>query len=102
MPLDTHYLDDYDDSEWDLIMFDEFKGQKTIRWLNGFVEGSPFPVLRRYHSTIKKKNLPVIVLSNYSIEEAYSKVNMFHPERLDTVRTRFQVEQVQKFIKVNI
>ncbi len=102
VPLDCRYLDDYDDAEYDLIMFDEFKGQKTIRWLNGFVEGSPFPVLRRYNSTIKNKNLPVIVLSNYSIEESYSKVNMFHPMRLDTVRTRFQVEEVRKFINVNI
>ncbi len=100
VPLDTHNLDDYEDSEYDLIVFDEYKGQKSITWMNGFVQGSPFPVYRRYNSTIKTKNLPIIVLSNYSIEEAYSKVNMFHPERLDTVRTRFQVEHVVSFINI--
>ncbi len=100
VPLDSHYLDDYEDSGYDLVVFDEYKGQKSITWMNSFVQGSPFPVNRRYHSTIKEKNIPVIVLSNYSIEQAYDKVHMLNPLRLDTIRSRFQVEQVCSFIKL--
>ncbi len=102
VPLDSRNLDDYEDDEYDLIIFDEYKGQKSITWLNGFVQGFSFPVHRRYNSTLKEVNLPVIVLSEYSIEQAYSKVHMFNPARLDAVRGRFQVEHVTKFINVNI
>ncbi len=102
VPLDTSHLDDYDDEEYDLIVFDEYKGQKSITWMNGFVQGNSFPVHRRYSGTIKVKNLPVIVLSNYSIEGAYEKVNLFNPYRLNSLKSRFQVVEVSKFINVNI
>ncbi len=98
--MDVRHLDDYDDKDYDLIVMDEFKGQKSITWMNGFTQGSPFPIHRRYEGTIKKKNLPVIVLSNYSIEGAYEKVNMFNPERLNSLKNRFEVVNVLKFIKV--
>ncbi len=55
---------------------------------------------RRYEGIIKKKNLPLIVLSNYSIEGAYSKVNMYYPERLNSLRNRFEVINVLKFIDI--
>ncbi len=100
VPLDTNNLDDYEDDEYDLIVFDEYKGQKSITWMNAFVQGNHFPIHRRYHSTLKIKNLPVIVLSNYCIEEAYSKVNLINPYRLDSLRARFQVIEVTKFIKI--
>ncbi len=97
--LDTKHLDGYNDEEYDLIVFDEFKGQKSITWMNGFVAGSPFMVYRRYASTMKLLNLPVIVLSNYSIEGAYSQVHLFTPERLDTIKGRFIQIEVKKYIK---
>ncbi len=98
IPMDVRHLDDYEDSDYDLLVMDEFKGQKSITWMNGFTQGSPFPIHRRYHCTMKTKNLPIIVLSNYSIEQAYEKVNMFNPERLNSIKNRFEVINVNKFI----
>lgn len=99
VPMDTPHLDDYDES-YDVVVLDEFKGQKSITWMNGFVSGSPFKVFRRYHSFLKTKNVPVIVLSNYSIEEAYGKVHMYNPERLDSLKGRFLEVHVSRFINI--
>ncbi len=102
IPMDVRHLDDYEDSDYDLLVMDEFKGQKSITWMNGFTQGGEFPIHKRYCGTIKKKNLPIIVLSNYSVEEAYDKVAMYNPERLLTLKTRFEVINVVKFIDLKI
>ncbi len=102
IPMDVRHLDDYEDDDYDLLVMDEFKGQKSITWMNGFTQGNHFPIHRRYSGTIKKKNLPVIVLSNYSIEGAYEKVNMYNPERLQSLKNRFEVINVNKFINLKI
>ncbi len=102
VPLDCRTLDDYEDSEYDLIVLDEFKGQKSITWMNGFVQGGHFPVSRRYASTLKTVNHPVIVLSNYSIAEAYERVAFNHPERLDSLKNRFYECKVTRFIELYI
>ncbi len=98
--MDVRHLDDYDDNDYDLVVMDEFKGQKSITWMNGFTQGSHFPIHRRYEGIMKIKNIPIIVLSNYSIEGAYEKVNMFNPERLNSLKNRFEVVNVVKFINV--
>ncbi len=95
----TH-LDEYDDDDYDLVVFDEFKGQKTITWMNTFVQGGPQKVYRRYNSYNKTKNIPVIVLSNYTIQQCYSKTNMFNPERLLPLIGRFNCININKFINI--
>ncbi len=100
VPLDIGHLDDYDDADYDLIIFDEFKGQKSITFMNSFIQGTPYLVYRRFRSYLKTKNLPVIVLSNYSIQEAYSKVHMYNPERLTPLKERFNCINVKKFINI--
>lgn len=84
-------FDDYNDDDFDIVVFDEFKGQKTITTMNSFVEGGRYHVHRRYNNVYKDKNLPVIVLSNYSIEGAYYKTAQEDPSRLDPLKTRFTV-----------
>lgn len=67
--------DDYNDSNFDLIIFDGFtsKYKRHILWMKGFVQGSPIPVKRRWiNPMIKEKNLPVIVFSNASINHCYN------------------------------
>ncbi len=93
-----NHLDEYDDRDYDLVVFDEYKGQKTITWMNTFVQGGPIKVYRRYNSYNKTKNIPVIVLSNYTIQQCYSKTNMFNPERLLPLIGRFNCINITKFI----
>ncbi len=68
-------------------------------WL---LQGSHFPVFRRYNSTLKIKNLPIIVLSNYDIDHAYGNVHFNTPWRLDSLKSRFLQVKVTKFIKLPI
>ncbi len=71
VPIDDAWDDLYTD-EYGLAVIDEFKGQRRVSWLNGFVQGGMFPVKRRGTATyVKTKNMPVIVLSNFSPQDAY-------------------------------
>jgi len=69
------FYDDYKDTLYDLIVFDEYghANCKTIQWLNAFVDGSTTPLRQKGKQTVKRKNLPVIILSNMSMREVYHK-----------------------------
>lgn len=68
VPKDEAFYDYYHDDDYDIIVFDEFKMQKSLQWMNSFIEGAPCLVRKKGSSgTMKLKNLPVIILSNYSI-----------------------------------
>jgi len=76
VPMDEDWYDDYNDEDYDLIVLEEFRGQKAITWMNGFIDGQVKPVRRKGVSAyLKKKNLPVIILSNYSLSGAYKNSN---------------------------
>lgn len=98
-PCDGEWMDDYTD-DYDLIVFDEFRAQYTIQWLNRFLEGSCFPLKRRAKSPyLKKKNVPVIILSNYSLQEAYARTQ---GEKLETLRARLTIIHVTQILKIGL
>ena len=71
LPLSENWDDLYTD-DVDLVVADEFKGQRRVTWLNAFCDGSVFSVSRRGTAPyLKKKNVPVIILSNYSIPDSF-------------------------------
>ncbi len=64
--------DMYNDRDYDVAVIDEFKGTKTITWMNLFCQGGATPLQRRgIPDYIKRKNIPIIVLSNMDILGAY-------------------------------
>jgi len=69
------FYDEYKDTLFDIVVFDEFHGQKTIQWMNSFCDGSVTPLRQKGNQTVKRRNLPVIVLSNLSIRQCYHKVS---------------------------
>lgn len=88
-----NWNDEYDDNMFDLAVIDEYSGQKKVTWMNRFVEGSRMPLPRRGTGNyIKKKNLPVIVCSNLSITECYSKCRSV---QIDALQCRFQEVYVE-------
>lgn len=93
------YVDDYDDNLYDLIIMDEYKAQKTVRFLNQFVDGSTMALDQKNSGTLKKKNLPVIIMSNYSISEAYKNME---EDRLETLERRFEQFFIEQPFKINI
>jgi hypothetical protein len=87
LPLGEDFYDSYNDDDYDLITADEFKAHKQITFLNEFVQGGLLMNLRIKGGQIyKKKNLPVIICSNYSIEECYSKSKYV---AIDSLQQRF-------------
>ncbi len=104
--------DSFTNGEYDLAIFDEFRGAKTIGHMNRFVQGGRCPLLRRNLPVYTKMdNLPVIILDNYSIKGCYPKtgntsleaiqsrfleVEVMEGDFIDFYRTRSEKEEARK------
>lgn len=89
MPKTEEWNDLYNDGEYDLVVLDEYKGQKTIQCLNSWLSNDPQPISRRGKApAIKMDKLPFIILSNYTPREAYSKCS---PTSFDALISRLKV-----------
>jgi hypothetical protein len=102
VPMDEDFYDMYDDTMYDLIVFEEFKSQKTIQWMNKFVDGQHCPLRKKGGQIYKKKNLPVIVCSNYLASECYHKLFTNKPEVFATLERRFKHVQVPEGEKIQV
>lgn len=72
MSIQEDFYDFYSD-DMHLVSIDEFKGQKTIQFLNQFLDGQVMCLRQKGNQYLKCKNLPVIICSNYPLEECYKK-----------------------------
>lgn len=98
LPLGEDFYDTYDDQMYDLITADEFKSQKTITFLNEFCQGGLAMNLRiKGGQIMKRKNLPMIICSNHTIEECYSKAKFVSVQAL---KSRF--EEIELFDPIDL
>lgn len=88
MPLDEEFYDAYNDQDYDMVVLDEFKAHKTIQFLNLWAQGGQMTIRKKGSQGVKKKNLPLIILSNYTPKECYSKSSDY---ALAPLLVRFQV-----------
>lgn len=95
IPMAEDFYDSYSE-EFDLLVMDEFKGQKTIQWMNEFLQGSSMTLRKKGAQILKKKNLPCIILSNYSLKECYPKAHL--DGRLNTLEARLEVVEIDSLI----
>jgi len=95
MPTTEEFYDHYSD-DYDLVVIDEFKGQKTLQFMNQFLQGSPMTIRKKGSQSMKYKNLPVVILSNYTLSECYPKAA--NDGRLDTLLVRLNVIEIDSFI----
>jgi len=72
LPKEDFY-DLWEDDAYDLCIMDEFKGHKAVTFLNEFLQGSRMCIRKKGSQALKSHNIPTIICSNYSPEEAYSK-----------------------------
>ena len=96
IPRDEDFYDYYSDS-YDLCVLDEFRSSKTIQWLNQFLDGSTMTLRQKGSQFIKKKNIPTIIVSNYSLRECYMKVP---DEKLETLERRLVIINVTSPINI--
>lgn len=98
MPLLEDFYDLYDDDLYDLVCLDEFRGQKTIQFLNLWLQGGlPMSVRKKGSQGLKRKNLPMIICSNFALENVYKDAN-----KIDSLRTRLLEVEVGRIDIDNI
>jgi hypothetical protein len=92
LPRANGFYDLYNDS-YDFVYIDEFQAFVTTYFLNQFLEGRPMQLNRKgLPPVIKKKNMPVIILSNKTLENCFPNTESYI---LSTLQCRLkQVELV--------
>lgn len=98
-PLEGNNDDLYDDDAYDVVVFDEYFGQRKLTWLNSFLQGGPMTIYRRYHSVMKYNNLPCIILSNFTPAQCYKNMS---EEALAPLLSRLTVLQLSTFTSISI
>jgi len=80
MPKSEDFYDLYEDDLYDLILLDEFKGQKKPQDLNEWLQGEDQNIRQKGKQTYKKDNLPMIILANWPLEQVYKNLTLAHLE----------------------
>ena len=88
IPMEDFY-DLYPHPEPELLWMDEYKGQKTIQFLNLIAQGAPMTLRIKGAQKMKLKNIPLIVLSNLTIAQCYHKAVEKTPHLVESLQTRF-------------
>lgn len=99
MPLLEDFYDFYDDDSYDLVVIDEFKGQKQIQFLNQWLDGQICTVRVKGGQRLKTRNLPCIILSNWALPDVYSGAIEKHGrDAIRPLEARLEIVSVNKFI----
>lgn len=98
IPRDEEFYDDYEDGVYDLAVLDEMTHTKTMQWLNQFLDGQSCYLRKKGGQILKKQNLPVLLLSNYSLEQNYKK--LYEAGKLAPLMERLEQVEVKEFISV--
>lgn len=102
IPIEDWYCN-WEDGKYDLAVFDEFRGQKTITWMNQWAEGAPMNIKKKMVAAgcMKMQNIPTIILANDPFETIYSNVQTSSPNLIEALNDRFEVvecvEQINLF-----
>lgn len=99
VPMDEDFYDMYND-EYDFCVFEEFKSQKRIQWLNKFMDGNNLSLRKKGGQVLRMKPTPCIILSNYKLEECYPNVAEKYPDVLKTLERRMTKIYVDEFISL--
>lgn len=99
MPLLEDFYDFYDDDSYDLVVVDEFKGQKQIQFLNQWLDGQVCTVRVKGGQRLKTRNLPTIILSNWALSDVYSgAIEKSGKDVIAPLLVRLEIVNVNKFI----
>ena len=104
--LSIHYLmkdepfdDMYEDGTYDLIVIDEFEGQRKLGWMNEMLQGGTMPLRHKGAQYLKRDNLPVLIASNLTPSTCYKNCTT---NRLSTLSSRLIVIEVVQFIRITV
>lgn len=84
------WYEGYEDDKYDYAIIDEFKGEaQGLSALNQFLEGSECRLKIKGSSVVKRKNIPIIILSNFSV-----KTNLMAPSVHEPLLARLEVVEI--------
>ncbi len=98
MPKEENYYDLWEDNVYDLMVIDEFRGQKKLTWMNEVLEGVPLVMPFKGGQRMKTQNIPIIICSNGTPNQSYSKVDV---QWLAPLEARLKVVEVTEFIMIH-
>ena len=75
VPMEETWFDTYRDQHYDIALFEEVDPQnaKPISFMNTWNDGGPMCLRVKGAQRLKRKNLPSIVLTNYSADQLYQR-----------------------------
>lgn len=90
------FFDGFDDEAFDVAIWEDFGPGMlyTLGFMKRWFEGIPVPLNVKGSSTTKRRNLPQILTSNYSVEELYHKKTHRDLEPLLSRLTIVSIEKV--------
>jgi len=80
-----------------LLIFDEFHGAHPLGLMNQILDGQECILPARYQAFHKKKNIPVIIMSNIQPFDIYRKVSQ---SRINAFVDRLEIVHVTHFISI--
>lgn len=100
LPSRTHWFDDYNDEDYDLIVADEFMSSQPYNFMNQLLDGQVMKIPRRNRPDyIKRKNLPMIIVSNKYPDDMYPEI--FKDNSLkESFISRFVVARPEQLIEI--
>lgn len=88
-PRNEDFYNNYSDDAYDLVVFDEFKANKDIQFMNNFLDGSPMTLRTKGGQVVKKKRIPTVVLANFEVDELYRVGGDMHAFESAAIKRRF-------------
>ncbi len=98
MPTLELFYDLYQEGTHLLGLLDEFVGQIPIHFMNDLLQGSDVTLRIKGGQTLKKTNIPFIILSNYYPENCYSKEDAY---TLSTFNARIKLIELTRPIDLD-
>lgn len=100
-PHHDRWCDGYVDGKYDLAVFDEYKADRRLTWMNQWLQGGPFSVEVKNSFVLKRQNIPTIILSNFSPEECYHKSAAARSLAFDAFKSRLVVVHVEAWCQLD-
>lgn len=98
MPMMEDFYDFFVNDRYHLCLLDEFRAHKTVQFLNLWLQGSSMNLRMKGSQYLKTQNLPTIILSNYSLEECYPKLDI---SKLITLENRLTIIKLEQPIDID-
>ncbi len=79
IPPRENYYNNYTDEDVYFLFHDEFYGGKQVTFMNDLLGGAPVNMPSKGGQYVKNRNKPVVICSNLSPGQAYSKLSIQRP-----------------------